>query len=531
MQYKKTVALYVRLSEEDEDVRRNDYISESRSIKNQKSLLRDFVKSKSELSGLEIVEYKDDGYSGTNFNRPKFIALMSEVRKGSVAAIVVKDFSRLGRDYLDSGNFLDKIFPAYGVRFIAINDRYDSNDHIGQTTGVEVGLKNIVNEMYSKDLSVKYKSAWKTRCRRGEHNFPYPFYGYQKDPLDSRHLIIDEEAAEIVRLIFQCSIDGMSSYQTAAHLNEKGILSPSEYKKNKGVILNGNVIQEKALWDSARILAILKDERYLGKMIYNRRESTVVGSRKTKMNPREEWIVKNDMHEGIVDRKVFDSANKAMKERTKRAGIQGPMKKRTNLFTCPYCDHKLQFYGGKDQRKYLYCVYGNVNRNKKCKEIKYETEAVKQTVLYTINTIAGIYTNIAKKKLQGINKQINGADEELRKLTQKLNDLKSKNRNVYVQFAEEKITKEQFLQKTQDAKCKIKQLECQIETLKCGIDKAALTRDENNEVTKEFEPFLVLQEFDKETLQSVLEKIYVDENGKVELVFRRKDILEELGIA
>lgn len=531
MQYRKVIALYIRLSLEDDDVRRNDAISESRSIKNQRELLYDFIKKHPEFKDMEIVEYKDDGYSGTNFDRPRFIDLMSDIRKGKVAVVIVKDFSRLGRDYLESGNFLDKIFPAYGIRFISVNDHYDSNSHIGQTTGVDVGFKNIVNDMYSKDISIKKKSAMKTRHSKGEHITAYPFYGYIKNPEDKYSLLVDEEAAKIVRLIFQCSIDGMSSYDTAEYLNECGIPSPYEYKKSQGIVLNNTIKSKKALWDGAKIRAIIKDERYLGKMISNQYESTHVGSKRVKPLPREEWIIVENTHEAIVALDVFLAANKALGERTKSGGRKGAMGKRTNLFTCPYCNHKLQFSGGEDNHKYMFCVHGNVSGSEKCKSIKLETEVVEQAVLYTVNMIGSVYTNLTSKKLAETTEDLHGAEEDIKKYSFQLSTLKTEKRNVYMLYAEGKITKETFLKRTENDNATIQALEQKIKELQEVADRNNRVKMNTLEVTKELRPVLALQKYDAEALQNILEKIYVDEEGKVELVFKRKDILEEVGIA
>lgn len=531
MQFRKVIALYIRLSLEDEDVRHNDAVSESRSIKNQRELLYDFVRKHPEFKDMEIVEYKDDGYSGTNFDRPKFIELMRDIRKGLVATVIVKDFSRLGRDYLESGNFLDKIFPAYGIRFISVNDHYDSNSHIGQTTGIDVGFKNIVNDMYSKDISIKKKSAMKTRHSKGKHITAYPFYGYIKNPEDRHSLLVDEVAAKVVRMIFECSIAGMSSYDTAEYLNECGIPSPYEYKKLQGIVLNNKIKTKKAMWDGAKIRAIIKDERYLGKMVSNQYESTHVGSKRVKPLPREEWIIVENTHEAIVTLEVFLAANKALQERGKGGGKKGVMGKRTNLFTCPYCNHKLQFSGGEDNHKYMFCVHGNVSGNEKCKSIKLETEVVEQTVLYTVNTIGNIYTDVTSKRLAVTSVDLHDTAEDIKKYSFQLSTLKAEKRNVYMLYAEGKITRETFLKQTEQNNATMQTLEQKIKELQEVADKNNSVKKNTQEVTEELKPVLALQRYDAEALQNVLETIYVDEEGKVELVFKRKDILEEVGIA
>lgn len=524
------IALYERLSIEDADVKRNDAKSESNSIAHQRRLLFSFIEQQPDMAGMRVVEYKDDGYSGTNFNRPKFIELMSEVRKGAVAIIIVKDFSRLGRDYLDAGNFLDKIFPAYGVRFIAINDSYDSNSHIGQTTGLDVGLKNVVNDMYSKDISMKNKTAQMVRYKRGEHISAYPFYGYEKNPENKHKLIIDNEAAEVVKRIFEYSSEGCSTYQIASILNEEGVLSPLEYKKSKGVNLNSTVVGEKALWNSAKIKVIIRDERYLGKMISHKTESVKVGSKKTVPVPREQWVVVEDTHEPIVSQELFDSANKAMTKRVKRAGIKGKLS-RHNLFTCPYCNHRLQFTGGHDNKRYLYCGFGVVNHQKECEELKLYREEVEKTVLYTVNMIGSIYLDTVRKKRAKTSSVEYDIDKVINIEKTRLNALRTDRRNAYISYTEGKFTREEYMKMSASYNEQMQELEVKITDLEAERATGRLIEAEEDAVVKEVEKHFFLQEYDNEVLNQIIDAIYVANDGKIEVSFKRDDILREVGVA
>jgi DNA invertase Pin-like site-specific DNA recombinase len=180
--------------------------------------------------------------------------MMAMVKMKQVNCIIVKDLSRFGvRDYLDVSSYLELILPLFGTRFISVNDAFDSNDYIGTTGGMELAFHNLINSMYSKDLSGKVKSARKTRERRGEYLGGHPFYGYLKDPADSHHLIVDESVREVVQQIFQLSIDGMSTMAIAKLLNEHNILCPVEHKKAKGIRYSKPLAEEKALWTSVRL--------------------------------------------------------------------------------------------------------------------------------------------------------------------------------------------------------------------------------------------------------------------------------------
>ena len=526
----KIIALYERLSIEDADVKRNDAKSESNSIAHQRRLLFSFIEQQPEMSGMQVVEYKDDGYSGTNFNRPKFIELMSDVRKGKVAIIIVKDFSRLGRDYLDAGNFLDKIFPAYGVRFIAINDGYDSNSHIGQTTGLDVGLKNVVNDMYSKDISMKNKTAQMVRYKRGEHISAYPFYGYEKNPSDKHKLIVDPEAAEVVKRIFEYSVEGCSTYEIASILNAEGVLSPLEYKKSKGVNLNSTVVGEKALWNSAKIKVIIRDERYLGKMVSHKTESVKVGSKKTVPVPREQWIVVENTHEPIVSQELFDGANAAMTKRVKRAGIKGRLN-RHNLFTCPYCNHRLQFTGGADNKRYIYCGFGVVNQQQECENLKLHREEVEKTVLYTINMIGNVYLDSVKRKRAKASSVEFDIDKVLGMEKTRLNALRTDRRNAYIGYTEGKHSREEYMKISASYNVQIQELEMRITDLETKRATSKLIEAEEDTVVREVEEHFFLHEYDNEVLNQIIDAIYVSNDGKIEVSFKRDDILREIGVA
>ena len=198
-------AIYVRLSKEDGDVATAGK-RESNSISNQKDLIKNFLKDKKDI--VVVSERVDDGYSGSNFNRPGFQRMVEDAKAGRIKSIVIKDFSRFGRDYLEVGNYLEKILPVLGIRIISINDGFDSINSSGFTGGMSVALKNMLNAMYSRDLSRKVRSAMKTHAKNGEYMPAFPKYGYIKDPEDKHHLVIDPEAAEIVKLIFTMAADG-----------------------------------------------------------------------------------------------------------------------------------------------------------------------------------------------------------------------------------------------------------------------------------------------------------------------------------
>lgn len=202
------VAMYIRISLEDDDLQNGK--AESNSITNQRELISTFILGKDEFSGCRIKEFFDDGFTGRNFDRPGFQGMITECRAGNIKCIVVKDLSRLGRNYVEVGNLLEQLFPFLGVRVISINDNYDSDAFNGQTGGIDVAFKNLVYNLYSRDLSQKVKSAVTTRMKRGEYIGPFGLFGYKKSPTDIHKLVVDDDdAAAIVRRIFLMVIDNM----------------------------------------------------------------------------------------------------------------------------------------------------------------------------------------------------------------------------------------------------------------------------------------------------------------------------------
>lgn len=228
----KITAMYIRLSMEDEDVSLNRK-EESNSISSQRELLKAYIENHSELKDTKVQEYCDDGFTGTKFERPGYMKLMEDIRAEKISCIVVKDLSRLGRDYIEVGSLLEQILPLYQVRVIAVNDNYDSNNYDGSTGGMNVAFKNLIYMLYSRDLSNKICSAKHTRILNGENISGQLRYGYVKDPSDKHKIIVDPEAAEVVKLIFELTAQGKRKTEVANYLNAHGIDTPSAYKKKK----------------------------------------------------------------------------------------------------------------------------------------------------------------------------------------------------------------------------------------------------------------------------------------------------------
>ena len=246
------IAAYLRLSQDDVDIGSNSLKDESDSIHSQRLLIQQYRKEHTDLSNLPVIEFVDDGYTGTNFDRPEFQRMIEKVRSGEVVCIIVKDLSRFGRNYLEVGDYLEHIFPFLGVRFISVNDHYDSKSYMGTTGGIDVAFRNLIYQRYSQDLSEKVKSAMHLKMSRGQYVTHCP-YGYKKKQGVKHEMIPDPVTAPIVREIFEATIGGMKSTEIAAMLNAKQVPTPMEYKK-----VNRKMHSD-AMWSHQAVLRIIKE--------------------------------------------------------------------------------------------------------------------------------------------------------------------------------------------------------------------------------------------------------------------------------
>ena len=258
-------AIYVRLSKEDGDVATAGK-RESNSISNQKDLIKNFLKDKKDI--VVVSERVDDGYSGSNFERPAFQMMLEDIKKGIVDCVVVKDLSRFGREYIDAGKYIERLFPALGVRFIAVNDHYDSLEGKSQADEIVIPFKNLINDAYCRDISIKIRSHLEVKRKNGEYIGAFTPYGYQKDSDNKNKLVIDVYAAGIVKEIYRMKLSGMSQTAIANAWNKQGVLSPMEYKHSLGIRIQDNFkTHEQAEWSTMSVKRILGNEVYTGTLV------------------------------------------------------------------------------------------------------------------------------------------------------------------------------------------------------------------------------------------------------------------------
>lgn len=293
---------YIRLSVEDSGK------TDGYSLENQEKLVKDFIAEQQDMRLYRL--YIDNGATGTVFERPAFDEMMQDMKDGKINCIVVKDLSRLGRNYLEAGNYLEQIFPFFRVRFISITDGYDSNSPDVTDESLIIPLKNIINEGYAKDISQKITTSFEARKKQGQFMGKYPVYGYLKDPENKNHLIVNPETCGIVKRIFQMRDSGMALGAIASQLNEEGIPSPARYLWIKGISKEER--HKDSYWDRINVKRLLTNKMYLGMLVYGKERTSFARGIKRQRVPESGWKYVPNAHEAIIDQELFDSVQRKL---------------------------------------------------------------------------------------------------------------------------------------------------------------------------------------------------------------------------
>lgn len=324
---------YIRLSYT------NDKDNESDSVANQRKLLDSFIEGHPDIEAAS--EKVDDGWSGILFDRPAFKEMMTEIEAGSINCVIVKDLSRLGRDYIETGRYLRRIFPAYGVRFIAINDNIDTLKDSGDD--LVVSVKSIINDAYCHDISVKTRSALSVKRSNGDYVGACTVYGYKKSEENKNQLVIDEYPAGVVQNIFRMKMDGMSAARIAEELNSRGVLSPLAYKKNRGFPhpKGGYADKADAKWSATTIIRILKDETYTGTLLQGRQGTFNYKLKDLIDKPESEWVRTENAHEAIIHKRDFDLVQRIMRLDTRTSPGSDTVQLFSGILICGCCGSRM----------------------------------------------------------------------------------------------------------------------------------------------------------------------------------------------
>lgn len=508
------VALYLRSSkEQEEDTRNVMNPEESDTIANQRRLLRKTAVEKGFLYS-ELVEYIDDGHTGTNFQRPAFQKLLADVENGKIKAVIVKDFSRMGRDYIGVGEYVEQYFPKRGVRIISVNDRWDSDEHAGETMALDTTFRTMIYDMYSRDLSKKRISANAARNKEGIFIAGLTPYGYKKIPGDTHSIIVDDTAAPIVRRIFQMTLEGKRTGEIAKQLNDEGIPAPAKVKRDQyGIEGNGygNFFHGNR-WNVSTLAIILRNETYTGTLILNRMARREFGSHKCKRNKKEDWFRFPGHHEAIITKETFDAVQKKL--RKSRDGQEYVPPKEYIPLYCPYCGEKLRPTTRVENT--FICYNGQMIPASPCGQMQVRREKIKSILVKAINTQAKAFLSelkggkIASKKAHLLQERINLLKKEK-------DGYRNQRMTLYTEFKAGRIEQEEFLKK-KNAVLKLES-ECldEYESAEKELQEIVHRREMLEVKADRYKEFAFLKTYDGEIVKRLISKVECFNDGHIKI--------------
>lgn len=510
---KKVIAIYLRLSGEDRDAGKN----ESNSIVNQRQLILDYIQSDKALTECEVREFVDDGVSGARFDRAAFQEMIEQVQNGQIQIVITKDYSRLGRDYLEVGKYMECLFPLLHVRYIAVNERYDSDNYAGKTGGMEVGIKNIINMMYSRDASKKVMAARKVLTEQGKFIGSFAPYGYVKSPGDKHRLVPDPEAAEVVKRIFTLAAEGKKYKEIARILNEAGVETCLDYQKSHGRERKHGTEIKVHQWSATTVMDILYNEVYIGTIVNNRIEQNQRTGYKSKRREPEKWTVVENCHEPIVSRELYEAAHEKLNRKSQAKKVRSGNSS-ARLFLCGCCGHALIKRHGKYK-----CPTNPNPAELNCSEVKMDAEIFENTVLTYLRVTAESFLQDLEKK-RVIQKETQGNGPDVKIISQKIKNLENRKFQAYDDYTREKMSREEMRNLRDRLQEEINTLN---ETLAAREKELAALSSVPDVSEEELTVIAGLSEFNPEAIRVLVRNITLFEDGNIEVVWNMDDFLRD----
>ena len=512
------VGIYIRLSQEDKNKK---YESDSESVINQKELLRSYVKNnKFNLIG----EYVDDGYSGTDFDRPGFQKMLEDIKNKKINCVIVKDLSRFGRDHVMTGYYIETFFPENNVRFISILESYDSFKN--QASNDSSTFIIACNDYYSKQNSIKIRNVLNDKRKNGKFIGSLPSFGYMRDPEDKGHLIPNPETASIVKKIFKWRVDGIGPTEIATRLNNENVPTPSGYKKTN---FSSKLI-DRDNWNISTVKKILTNRIYTGDMVQHTQTKVNYKSKKKITLDQKLWVIVEDTHEALVDKETFEYVQTLRKRYTRNVSIKTGREKRIlegNLF-CKECGNRLSVY----YRKKL--DYWSINCNRysrdpkrgRCSSHFYPYDYLEEQILEQFDKSVLTFINdldideLNKEVIKNLHKEKEDIDKNIKELNKEKEQIINRIKTLYNDRCDGVITGEIYKELSSDSEKKLKQINEKIENenlKKYNIkNKANVLPDYRNKIRK----LLDLNKPKKELIDVLIDKIVIDENRNIKINFK-----------
>lgn len=511
--------MYLRLSREDGDK------AESDSIANQRDLISAFLEKHPEIT-LNTVRI-DDGYTGVNFDRPAFRTMMEAVKEKKINCIIVKDFSRLGRNFIETGKYIEKIFPFMGVRFLSINDDYDSAKPRTASDNLIVPVKNLMNDAYCRDISIKIRSQLDIKRRKGQCIAPFSVFGYLKDPENKNRLIVDEFAADVVRDIFKLKLDGYSAQFIAGRFNSEGVLSPMEYKR-----LLGSTYQtpfkrnEKAEWTATAVLRILNNPVYIGTLVQGKRSTPNYKVKKLFAVPKEQWICVENSHEPIVSQDTFANVGKILRADTRTAPGGEIVYPLSGLIYCGDCGRSMiRKNNSTSANPYIYYICSGSKKKNGCKshiirDVLLE-QAVYEALREHIRTVLDVEQTLADiAKLPYTSRQVKKADERLNGKRAEVEKFQNYKMKLHEDYVDGVISREDYSAFGKRYEVKTREAEDAIFTLEREIDALVAGTSGEQQWIAYFKKNEDIKELSRKLTVELIDCISVFENQKIHIDFK-----------
>ena len=516
--------IYTRLSRDDGDK------PESDSIANQRVLIRDYLKQHKEIT--IVSEHSDDGYSGVNFERPGFAEMMDEIREGKVDCVVVKDLSRFGRNYIEAGNYIEKVFPFMGVRFIAINDSYDSSNK-SQSDSLVIPFKNLINDAYCKDISVKIRSQLEIKRKKGEYIGAFVVYGYVKDPEDHNRIIVDTYAAEVVRAIFRWKMAGMSQNRIADKLNSQGVLCPMEYKLSMGVKVQTNFrVHKQAKWSAVSVTRILTNELYTGVLLQGKSSTPNYKVKKRFDKEQSEWIRIENAHEAIITAGEFETVQELLGKDTRISPDEEALYPLAGYVVCGDCGQNMvRKTIPRRGKKYVYYVCSTNKAKKGCSSHSISENKLMDAVLHVIKEQISTVMRIEgllemAQSLPENQRNIFNYDAQIVKLQEEIERNKGFRMKLYESLEEGMIDKDEYFIFKKNYSDKISLAEKNIQSLEAERDAAVEKNAADYSWVDAFKKYEGIERVERQVVVNLISEIRVYEGNVVEIDFQHNDAIE-----
>ena len=524
-------ALYIRLSRDDGDK------LESNSVTNQREILREHLKLHPDIAIHDT--YIDDGWSGTNFDRPGFQRMMEDIYAGHINCVIVKDLSRFCRNASEGGQYLDNVFVRYRVRFIALNNGIDtaSGNMNAATQLISVGVTNVINESVAATTSVNVRGTLNVNRQQGKFIGSFPTYGYLKDPNDHHKLIIDEETAPIVRLIFQRFLAGMSIMGIAKELNSMGIPNPSAYKRSKGMKYRHPAGETNdGLWPDSSVRRILRNEMYIGNMIQGRNTTISYKIKQCRAVPKEDWIRVEGTHEAIIDRNTFEKAQSLFNRNIRKSVKNDEILLFSGLIRCGHCGRIMSKKTNRHSYgtyHYYRCTTHNRMDTGKCTAQTIRVDRLEKAVLVYLQTMVDVSVEYETllEKIRHSGSRKNGSAALEKTLAQQQSQREGYQKamlELYPDWKSGILSQSEYLSLKADLLSKIQALDTSISQLQETLDQYAGGMAQDNAFLISFQRYHNFTELNRAMLVELVKEIRVYEGGRLEIELNFQDELQTL---